>query len=58
MEIGHAMENFTYRNVDHIITITDDMKMNIMKKGVPEEKISVVRNWIDIDKVKTCLPKG
>lgn len=52
MKIGHTMENFTYRNADHIITITDDMKANIMKKGVPEDKISVVRNWIDTDKVK------
>ena len=26
MKIGHAMENFTYRNADHIITITDDMR--------------------------------
>lgn len=52
MKIGHAMENFTYRNADHIITITDDMKANIVKKGVPEDKISVVRNWIDTDKVK------
>lgn len=52
MKIGHVMENFTYRNADHIITITDDMKINIMKKGVPEEKISVVRNWIDTNKVK------
>lgn len=52
MKIGHAMENFTYRNADHIFTITDDMKNNIIKKGVPEEKITVVRNWIDTDKVK------
>lgn len=52
MKIGRVMENFTYRNADHIITITDDMKTNIMKKGVPEEKISVVRNWIDTNKVK------
>ena len=52
MKIGHTIENFTYRNADHIITITDDMKANIMKKGVPEDKITVVRNWIDTDKVK------
>ncbi|WP_368196628.1 glycosyltransferase family 4 protein [Blautia wexlerae] len=52
MKMGHAMENFTYRNADHIITITDDMKNNIIKKGVPEDKITVVRNWIDTDKVK------
>lgn len=52
MKIGHAMENFTYRNADCIITITEDMKANIMKKGVPEEKITVVRNWIDTNKIK------
>lgn len=52
MKVGRAMENFTYSSADHIITITDDMKINIMKKGVPEEKISVIRNWIDTDKVK------
>ena len=51
MRIGHAMENFTYRNADRIITITDDMKANIVKKGVPADKVSVVRNWIDTDKV-------
>ena len=50
--IGRKMEDFTYRNADHIITITDDMKANIMRKGVPEDKISVIRNWIDTDKVK------
>ena len=52
MKIGHIMEQFTYRNADHIITITDDMRTNILKKGVPEEKISVIRNWIDTDKVQ------
>lgn len=52
MKLGHVMENFTYRNVDHIITITDDMKNNIIKKGVPENKVTVIRNWIDTDKVK------
>ena len=52
MMIGHIIEKFTYHNADHIITITDDMKANIMKKGVPEEKISVIGNWIDTDKVK------
>lgn len=57
IKIGRIMENFTYKNADHIITITDDMKANIIKKGVPEEKISVVRNWIDTDKVKHVARK-
>ena len=28
------------------------MKKNIMDKGVPEEKIEVISNWIDTEKVQ------
>lgn len=51
-KIGRVVENFTYRNADHIIVISNDMKRNIMKKGVPENKITVVHNWIDTEQVK------
>ena len=50
-KIGRKMEDFTYRNADSIITISQSMKRNIMEKGVPEEKILVVSNWIDIDAI-------
>ena len=46
-KIGRVIENFTYRNADKIIVISDDFKKNIMAKGVPEEKIVVVYNWVD-----------
>lgn len=52
MKIGHKMENFTYRNADVIITITDDMKANVVGKGVDPAKVKVVRNWIDVDKIQ------
>ena len=45
--IGRVIENFTYRNADKIIVISEDFKKNIMAKGVPEEKIEVVYNWVD-----------
>lgn len=45
--IGRIIENYTYRNADKIIVISDDFKKNIMAKGVPEEKIVVVYNWVD-----------
>ena len=51
MKIGRKMENFTYRNADVIITITDDMKANVVGKGVDTAKVKVVRNWIDVDKI-------
>lgn len=46
-KIGRIVENITYRNADKIIVISDDFKKNIMAKGVPEDKIVVVYNWVD-----------
>ena len=46
-KIGRVIENFTYRNADKIIVISQDFKRNIMAKGVPEEKIVVIYNWVD-----------
>ena len=46
-KIGRVIENFTYRNADKIIVISQDFKKNIMAKGVPEDKIVVVYNWVD-----------
>lgn len=46
-KIGRVIENFTYKNADKIIVISEDFKKNIMAKGVPEEKIVVVYNWVD-----------
>lgn len=45
--IGRAIEDFTYRNADKIIVISEDFRKNIMAKGVPEEKIVVIYNWVD-----------
>lgn len=49
--IGRVIEDFTYRNADKIIVISEDFKRNIMAKGVPENKIEVVYNWVDQDAV-------
>ncbi len=46
-KIGRVIENFTYRNADKIIVISQDFKKNIIAKGVPEEKIVVIYNWVD-----------
>lgn len=46
-KIGRLIENFTYRNADKIVVISEDFKRNIMSKGVSEKKIVVVYNWVD-----------
>lgn len=51
-KIGRKIEDITYRYADKIIVISEDIKKNIMNKGVPEDKIEVIYNWIDTEKVK------
>lgn len=46
-KVGRVIENFTYKHADKIIVISEDFKRNIMAKGVPEEKIEVIYNWVD-----------
>lgn len=46
-KIGRWIENYTYRHANRIIVISEDFKKNIMAKGVPEEKIVVIYNWVD-----------
>lgn len=59
--IGRKIEDFTYKNADTIITISEDFKKNIVSKGVPPEKIEVVHNWVDekavgdIDRTRNAL---
>lgn len=50
-KIGRKIENYTYKNADKIIVISEGLKRNIMAKGVQEEKIEVISNWIDLDVV-------
>lgn len=46
-KIGRVIEDFTYKHADKIIVISESFKQNIIAKGVPEEKIEIVYNWVD-----------
>ena len=50
-KIGSKIEKKTYEGADKIIVISQSIKKNVIDKGVPEQKISVISNWIDTDKV-------
>ena len=50
-KIGRKIENRTYKNADKIIVISQDFKLNLLSKGVPEDKIEVVYNWVDTKKI-------
>lgn len=50
-KIGRKIENYTYKNATKIIVISETMKKNIMQKEVPENKIEVISNWINLNEV-------
>lgn len=55
-KIGRMIEDFTYRNCDKIVVISQDFKRNIMAKGVAEDKIEVIYNWVDEKAVVPVAP--
>lgn len=57
-KIGRKIENYTYKSADKIIVISESMKQNILEKGVSEDKIVVVSNWIDTDETKPVLKEN
>lgn len=46
-KIGRIVEKITYKFSDKIIVISEDFKNNLLAKGVSEDKIVVVYNWVD-----------
>lgn len=50
-KIGRKIEDVTYRYADKIIVISEDFRKNLLKKGVPNNKIEVVYNWVDSNAV-------
>lgn len=45
------IEKYIYLKQDHIITISMDFKKLLIKRGVPESKVSMIYNWIDENEV-------
>lgn len=47
VKLLRKLEQFIYRRNSHILTVSEDFKRILLGRGVPENKISVVYNWID-----------
>lgn len=44
-----AAEKFLYRHADHIVVVTDSFVDVIAAHGIPREKISVIKNGVDLE---------
>jgi glycosyltransferase involved in cell wall biosynthesis len=41
------LEGFVYRRAGHILVVTKGARENLLRKGVPPEKVTVMPHWID-----------
>ncbi|HSP16218.1 MAG TPA: glycosyltransferase family 4 protein [Thermoanaerobaculia bacterium] len=41
------IERFVYRRAAHILVVTEGARQNLMAKGVPADKVTVMPNWVD-----------
>jgi colanic acid biosynthesis glycosyl transferase WcaI len=51
-----VMEKAVYRRASHVVVATHGARNNLLAKGVPEEKVSVVPNWIFGDGLTLPVP--
>lgn len=51
-KIAEKFERFILRRFDVIVTISYRMKERLEAKGVPSRRLSLVRNWVDLEKIK------
>lgn len=41
------LERFVYRRATHLLVVTEGARQNLIAKGMPPEKVTVMRHWID-----------
>jgi colanic acid biosynthesis glycosyl transferase WcaI len=51
-KIAAALESWLLRRFSSVITISEQMRKRLIAKGVAPEKIGLVRNWVDLTKIK------
>lgn len=51
ISILNGFEKFLYHRADHISLISKGFRQNLIKKGVPAEKTSVLPVWVDAEQI-------
>jgi colanic acid biosynthesis glycosyl transferase WcaI len=50
------MERFVYSHARHITVLSEGFRANLLRKGVPSEKLTVIPNFVDVDFIRP-LPR-
>jgi len=52
LTIFRILERYTYRVSAHVTVLSEGMKQNLLDKGVPDRKLTVIPNWADVEYIK------
>ena len=53
-----ALEEWIYRRADLVVTISQSMIRNVREKGIPEARLMLVPNWIDVEANAVSADEG
>ncbi|MCP4266171.1 MAG: glycosyltransferase, exosortase A system-associated [Candidatus Brocadiaceae bacterium] len=56
--ISRAMESIVFRNVDAVTTICEGLRSDIISRGIPEDKITVIPNAVNVDKFSENITRS
>lgn len=51
-DFAFALERFLLRRFDQVVTISDQMRQQLLYKGVAPERASMIRNWVDLERIR------
>jgi colanic acid biosynthesis glycosyl transferase WcaI len=51
-KLGAAFERMVMKGFDRVVTISHRMAEKIVEKGVRADRVEMIRNWVDVDRIK------
>jgi colanic acid biosynthesis glycosyl transferase WcaI len=55
--LSRWLERFVYAGARHITVLSEGFRANLLRKGVPPQKLTVIPNFVDVDFIRP-LPRG
>jgi glycosyltransferase involved in cell wall biosynthesis len=52
----YALERWLYLGADHVVTVGEGYRDELVRKGVPSERITVIPNGVDFDRFRPLPP--
>ncbi|MBE0558634.1 MAG: glycosyltransferase family 4 protein [Proteobacteria bacterium] len=59
--IAHVLQRmarFTLKNADAVVVLGEDMKEVAVRQGAPADKVAIIRNWADPEKIFPVSPEN